>query len=201
MASADRAFEERLKTEARFWMRDAPKRDPFAPTLSSLVGGAPAGAPLARASASQLSTGGSRVASSVHPCSRLSGEVVRARSNISAARDSVFEQQQRRRSRGADGGPDMRSQLSACTSVSWRTPSSIRSSEPSEIARNKIAELQLRLELEKVLRLQREAELEAMRCDALKAKQAVAAQKEAAMAAETRAALRPGSSASGRSGT
>ena len=33
----------------------------------------------------------------------------------------------------------MRSQLST---VSWRTPSSIRSDEPSEIARNKIAELQ-----------------------------------------------------------
>ena len=49
------------------------------------------------------------------------------------------------------------------TSASWRTPSSIRSSEPSAIARNKIAELQLRVELERVLRLQKEAELEAER--------------------------------------
>jgi len=49
------------------------------------------------------------------------------------------------------------------SAISWRTPSSIRSSEPSEIARNKIAELQLRIELERVVRLQREMELEAKR--------------------------------------
>ena len=54
----------------------------------------------------------------------------------------------------------MRSQLSVATSASWRTPSSIRSSEPSAVARNKIAELQLRVELERVMRLQKESELE-----------------------------------------
>ena len=63
-----------------------------------------------------------------------------------------------------------RSQLSAAdgqSALSWRTPSSIRSSEPSEIARNKIAELQLRVELERVVRLQREMELEKKRKEGL----------------------------------
>ena len=67
------------------------------------------------------------------------------------------------------GAADLRSQLTLGTSASWRTPSSIRSSEPSAIARNKIAELQLRVELERVLRLQKETELEQQRREKLSA--------------------------------
>lgn len=92
-------------------------------------------------------------------------------SQISVARSQQSQRSQRSQRSNQPGAAandgDARSTLSGVTSLSWRTPSTIRSSEPSEIARNKIAELQLRLELERVLRLQRETELEAQRAQNL----------------------------------
>ena len=58
----------------------------------------------------------------------------------------------------------------SASSLSWRTPSSIKTSDPTEIAHNKIAELKLRVELERVLRLQKEADWEQQRLDALSEK-------------------------------
>lgn len=169
---------ERVKSEFRAEYNAKP-RDPFATTLASLVGGLPAedgsaksaAAPGAAAAASGLSrvsgAGGARAERS----SRLSGkDGGDRRSRLSHAVGPAASQlsqrpQQQRTGSAIDG--DMRSELSSATSASWRTPSSIRSSEPSAIARNKIAELQLRVELERVLRLQKETELEQKRREGL----------------------------------
>ena len=153
-------------------------QDPFAAKLSDLVGGGGpvpnsrgkksshtgsrlSGSQLAGSQLSKRSGGGSQLAGSQLAGSQLAGSRL-AGSQLSGRGGGSQLSAVRSQQSGA-GGDDMRSEISGVTSLSWRTPSTIRSSEPSEIARNKIAELQLRLELERVLRLQRETELEDQR--------------------------------------
>lgn len=181
---SDRAFTEQVRSELRSELAPA-QPDPFATKLSDLVGGAglpPAAGGKKRnipaASALSGAAGGSNVGGSRAGGSRAASQLSVARSQhsvsqLSAARSQRSGVAPSAASGGAphnDDADDMRSQLSAATSLSWRTPSTIRSSEPSAIARNKIAELTLRLELERVLRLQRETELEAQRSENAKAK-------------------------------
>ena len=160
MAGTNANYEERIRKEFLAEM-NAKGRDPLAPTLASLVGGIPDGfgTPAAQSSlagsskasavsgrasavsgkASAVSGKASAVsgkASRVERSSRLSGA-----SAGGAASSQLSAKQQQQTGRPADKD-DKRSQLSVATSASWKTPSSIRSSEPSAIARNKIAELQ-----------------------------------------------------------
>lgn len=143
-------------------------RDPFATTLASLVGGLSdegrAPAPAAPKAGSKLSRA-SGAASRVDRSSQMSGSKTGGadrRSRLSGAGASQLSASQQRQPSAA-AEDDMRSEITSVTTASWRTPSSIRSSEPSAVARNKIAELQLRVELERVLRLQKETELEQQR--------------------------------------
>mmetsp|Transcript_76 Transcript_76/g.245 ORF Transcript_76/g.245 Transcript_76/m.245 type:complete len:178 (-) Transcript_76:294-827(-) len=153
------AWSERIEKETRTWMEGERRRDPFATTLANLVGGGPMPEPTGRGNRSNGSDMGSRVS---HRSSTLASSALEARDELG----SMISH----RGGGSQLARRPRSQLSAAdgqSAISWRTPSSIRSSEPSEIARNKIAELQLRVELERVTRLQREMEFEKKRKDGL----------------------------------
>ena len=100
---------------------------------ASAVSGIKASAVSGRASAvSGKASAVSGRASHMERSSRVSGASASA---VGSAK------QQQQTGRAADK-EDKRSMLSVATSASWKTPSSIRSSEPSAIARNKIAELQ-----------------------------------------------------------
>ena len=113
--------------------------------------------------------GGSQLGGSqLGPLPGRSGSQISVARSQHSQRSAASQRSQREHpAAAARKDDDLRSALSGVTSLSWRTPSTIRSSEPSEIARNKIAELQLRLELERVLRLQRETELEAQKAQNL----------------------------------
>ena len=170
MNRADANYTERIRKEffAEYNAKDK-GRDPFATTLASLVGGIPenhesstpaeAAAPTAAGPAAAKSRL-SRVSSRPDRSSQLSAV---ERGSRRGGPSSQISATQQRTGSGIAADDDMQSRLTMGTQLSWRTPSSIRSSEPSAIARNKIAELQLRVELERVLRLQKETELEQQR--------------------------------------
>jgi hypothetical protein len=138
------AHEQRIRKEFDAEV-NAKGRDPFATTLASLVGGLPEsqsgkGTPAAPASRISVAVPASRISAASGRGSQGGAGSACRQSRASAGASQLSTQQQQRQQQTGDDGT--RSQLSKCTSVSWRTPSSIRSDEPSEIARNKIAELQ-----------------------------------------------------------
>jgi hypothetical protein len=167
-SSSDQVFAARIAKETAAFIEGPAERDPFAVSLSALVGGTGAQAARPRSVVS-------RASSQVESRSSAQGSVrSRPSSQISIA--SGHSNALTRASGDASRlsgriASDKRSQLSAAaSSLSWRTPSSIKTSDPTEIAHNKIAELKLRVELERVLRLQKEAEWEQQRLDALSEK-------------------------------
>ena len=163
------AWGERVDKETAAWITGARERDPFAPTLASLVGGG-----TDAASTGAESVGLSLSSLSSHNNSRIAIVPRASRSKISLPQSSHLAKPEGSQLAKPEGSQlsnaaarsqlraaSSRSQLSSAgSSLSWRTPSTIRSSEPTEIARNKVAELQLRLELERVVRLQKEVEME-----------------------------------------
>ena len=140
------AYMERVEKEISAWMEGPRRGDPFSqpPWAVDLPP-----QPKPKPTSSSVLSGGSRA-------SRRSSA-----SGVSKAAAAADDDDGVRSVLSAVGGQD------GLSTLSWRTPSSIRSSEPSAIARNKIAELQLRVELERVTRLQREMELEQQRKDGL----------------------------------
>ena len=176
----DATYAERIAAERVAWDAPPKGRDPFALPLAALVGGgervptAPTGGG-GGGSSSNGGGGGGRGAPSVVSKAPSRASSSSSKPSQPAPAGSLLSAKSGGRGgsrlAAGKGAADNRSALSAAqSSISWRTPSSIRSSEPSAIARNKIAELQLRVELERVLRLQTEAELAAAKMEAMSAK-------------------------------